>query len=96
MGSKFKTWSFGGKTYRMVGKIKKEKEYGYTEYDKNHYNVLQVKSSGIVETIKNRAFWKDVVEEYVPGHVLISLGTLGYADWKSPLHDKCRKELNMP
>ena len=96
MSKSFKTWSFGPKTYRFIGKVRKEKEYGYVEYDKNHYNILQVKSSGLIETIKNMAVWIDVEEEHVPEHAIISLGALGYTDWKSELHKKCRKELKMP
>lgn len=90
-----KIWNHNGKTYRMIGRIEKEKEYGYIGYTKEQYNVLQVKIKDIFELMKKRSIWEDVEKEHVPNHVLISIGALGSSDWKSKLHEKCRKDLNM-
>ncbi len=90
-----KTWNHNGKTYRMIGRNEKEREYGYVGYTEQRYNVLQVKITNLFEVLSKRTMWKDVEKEHIPSHVVISLGALGYSDWKSQLHKKCKEELNM-
>lgn len=93
--AKFKTWNHNGKTYRMVGRNEKETEYGYVGYTVERYNVLQVKITDPFEIFRKKSMWKDVEKEHVPAHVAISMGALGYSDWSSPLHKKCKEELSM-
>ncbi len=77
-----------GKTYRIVGLVKNEKEYGHEGFSKEKYNVLQVKLTNFLDIITKLSFWKTVEEEHVPNHVTISIGTLGFSDWKSELIEK--------
>ncbi len=89
-----KTWTHNGKTYRIVGRVYEEEEYGYEGKYKNHYNVLQVKLNNPLLILLNLGRWRDVEREYVPTHVLISIGCLGSSDWQSALINKCRSTMN--
>jgi hypothetical protein len=79
----------------MIGRNEKEKHYGYVGYTEERYNVLQVKIKNPLEILKKRSMWKDVEKEHVPSYVSIAIGTLGFCDWKSLLHDKCKNDLSM-
>lgn len=72
-----------GGTYRIIGVTKKVKRYGYAEPSEERYNVLQ-----------RRSFlgWKNIEYEHIPEYVSISLGCLGYADWKSELIERHLKD----
>jgi hypothetical protein len=83
-----------GKKYRIVGLVRNEKEYGYEGFTKERYNVLQVKLTNFWDIITSFSFWKNVEEEHVPNHVAISVGALGFSDWRSELIKKYEKDIN--
>lgn len=83
MGKKIEFKKPDGKTYRIVGLWRWEREYGYSESTKELYNVLQVRKQFLF--IK---WWSNVDAEHVPVWAWAASATLGYTEWRSKLLER--------
>lgn len=90
------SWTYNGKTYRIIRRAQDERERGYAEPSEEHYNVLQVRVHGIIDLFLNMSRWQDVKVEHIPSFAWISMATLGFTEWKSELVEQCRQRLAMP
>lgn len=88
-------WTHNGSTYRLVGRVRRERERGYVDSSEEHYNVLQVRLTSPISIFSNMSRWRDVEEEYVPSFAWIAKATLGFTDWKSELFEKCRQQFGL-
>ena len=92
------SWTYGGSSYRIIRRSRRERERGYAGMSEEHYNVLQVRVriTSLVSIFLNMSRWRDVEEEHIPSFAWIDNATLGFTDWKSELFEKCRQQLAMP
>ena len=91
----FPEFQYKGRTYRLVSRIEMVRERGYAEPSEEHFNVLQGKLTNWFSILLNLSRWADVEVENIPSFAWIDKATLGYTEWVSALHEKCRVQFGM-